>query len=795
MGSARSAFAGLAFACSLAATAPARGETFDVPSGRLGTVVVALGAQANATIVIRDADLAGRASPGVRGRYSLREAVRRALQGIDAEAIFHDRTLAEIVRRRPRPVPARSRKAPPSMPQPAPETAAADIVVTASKQLMPLDRYPGSVKIVEPQETWIAAHAAGGTDAIRALLPTLGATNLGPGRNKLFIRGIADSSFTGPTQATTGQYLGDVRLNYNAPDPNLNLYDIKRVEVLVGPQGALYGAGTLGGVIRLVPNAPDTQGFAASFAANLGSTRHGGLNSEGAAMLNLPLIGDKLALRFVAFGGHASGYIDAPAAGRRNINATNSYGQRLSLRATDVGGWTLDLGFVAQNIAADDGQYTLRGDPPLVRDTVIPQPFRNNYRLAYLTATRPIGAAQLTSTTSLTRHDLRSVFDATGYDGTSVPARYAEDNDIWLVAHETRISGGSRRAPWVAGVGLLLNSNRLSLALHQSGTLVGGGAITNGQGEFAAFAQVSRPLTADLTGTIGGRLTLAGSGRSLAENPVEGLEDPTRGALRFAGVFALEWHPREAWSAFYRYQQGYRAGGLGIALSGETVQTSRFMPDTLHMHEIGVRLGKQKVDRLAGKLVFFIADWRNIQADLISEIVLPYTTNIGQGLVRGIDAEVTWRPSSNLSFSLSAFLNDSKLTEPGATVSDPNGAKNGRLSRALPNVARDGVRAAVVSQTELGGDLTLNIEASIRYVGRSHLGSGSLLDLPQGNYLIADVEARLDLGRYGLSLGIDNLTDTRANTFSYGNPFGLAQGRQITPPRPRTVRLGIAGKF
>jgi outer membrane receptor protein involved in Fe transport len=69
-------------------------------------------------------------------------------------------------------------------------------------------------------------------------------TQLGPGRNKLFIRGVADSSFTGPTQATVGQYLGDVRLNYNAPDPDLNLYDIARVEVVEGPQGTLYGAGS-----------------------------------------------------------------------------------------------------------------------------------------------------------------------------------------------------------------------------------------------------------------------------------------------------------------------------------------------------------------------------------------------------------------------------------------------------------------------------------------------------------------------------------------------------------------------
>jgi len=88
----------------------------------------------------------------------------------------------------------------------------------------------------------------------------------GPGRDKLFIRGFwPDSSFNGPTQATTGQYLGDVRLNYNAPDPDLDLYDMKRVEVLVGPQRNASMACRLArrGVIRLVPNEPDADEISA----------------------------------------------------------------------------------------------------------------------------------------------------------------------------------------------------------------------------------------------------------------------------------------------------------------------------------------------------------------------------------------------------------------------------------------------------------------------------------------------------------------------------------------------------
>lgn len=106
-------------------------------------------------------------------------------------------------------------------------------------------------------------------------MTAVASTYLGAGRNKLFIRGIADSSFTGPTCATVGQYFGDLRLSYNAPDPDLRLADLAAVEVLEGPQGTLYGAGSLGGLIRLVPNAPDPTRFSGSAMLGGSATTHG----------------------------------------------------------------------------------------------------------------------------------------------------------------------------------------------------------------------------------------------------------------------------------------------------------------------------------------------------------------------------------------------------------------------------------------------------------------------------------------------------------------------------------------
>lgn len=773
----------------------AHAEQFNIPAGRLGEVAATLGVQGGVTIAVTDPALAARRSPGVRGDLSVPAALKRALRGTGATAIFYDRTTIRIVARAVAPAPIRPPEPPPPPPPEAPREVEA-VVVTASKQRLLVDTYPGSVKVIQLDAGWLARNAAGGTTAITKLTPSLGSTNLGPGRDKLFIRGIADSSFSGPTQATVGQYLGDVRLNYNAPDPNLNLYDMKQIEVLVGPQGALYGASSLGGVMRLQPNAPDTHAAFGTLSAGVSSTRFGGTGDDGAVMVNLPLVEDRVAVRYVASGGFAAGYIDAPARGLRDINSTKSSGQRITWRIEGWSPWTFDLGVAFQNIATADGQYTLRGDPALTRDNLVPQPFRNTYRLVYLAARRQFEDAELVTTTSMVRHKLTTVFDATARDGSTTPRRFEEDYDITMFTHETRMSGGGQRSPWVVGVGSLFNFSVLSRELGPVAAPARIAGVVNAQAEVALFGQGSRPLTDTLTGTVGGRLTFANSTGFLINDiasgtgfmPVDGAPESSRNALRFSGALALDWRPAGPVSVFFHYQQGYRAGGLAVAPSGSALQSQKFVADDLNMNEIGVRLGRQGRDRLTLRAAVFAADWNHIQADLIDSSGLPYTTNIGRGRIFGLDGELTGRLSPTFTLSAAAFLNGSTLRPAGAEFSTGG-------QQTLPNIARDGARFAAIWRRDIAGGVKLESEASLRYVGKSKLGVGPRLDISQGDYWVADAGARLDFGGFALSLDVANVGDARANTFAFGNPFGLARGDQMTPLRPRTVRFGIDARF
>lgn len=779
--------AAVAVAFGLGAADIAHARSFNVPAGPLGEVAAAIGAQAGITIAVSDPDLAARRSPGVRGDLSVRAALTRALRGTGTVALFYDNATVRIVRKNGTAKPPATR--PPAAPRgsDAPAKEPADIVVTASKQGTLLDNYPGSVEILELEPGWVARNAAHGTSAIIEALPTLGSTNLGPGRDKLFIRGIADSSFNGPTQATAGQYLGDVRLNYNAPDPDLNLYDMERIEVLVGPQGTLYGASSLGGIIRLVPNAPDSSSAYATTSAGLSSTRSGGIGGDSAAMLNLPVSAGRVAVRVVVYGAREAGYIDDPARGLRDINRTRSYGQRMTWRIEDLSGWTVDIGGVFQDIDSRDGQYTLRDDPPFTRSNMLQQPFRNDYRLTYLTARRKIGSKDLVSTTSVVRHDLTTVFDATGQDGSSSPIRFEEENGITLISHETRLSGGGRRSPWVAGLAGLYNVSRLSRTLGPPVAPAQITGVRNKQMEFSLFGQASLPIIGSLVGTIGGRLTISGSAGNLLDEETD-TEETFRKKLRLSPTYALDWQATDSLSAYLRYQQGFRAGGLAVAPSGSTIEDQEFTADDLNLSELGMRWRNKERDRLSLRAAIFFVDWNHIQADLVDNSGLPYTANIGSGRIYGFDGEINWRLSPAFTMTAAAFLNDSHLyeTEPALAVDDQN---------TLPNIAKDGVRVAAAWRKEIANGVVLSGDASLRYVGESHLGAGPLLGVSQGDYLVGALGGRLDFGKFALSLDIANVGDVRANSFAFGNPFGLAQRDQITPVRPRTVRLGIDARF
>lgn len=771
-------------AWSLTTSAPALAQAayeLNIPAGPLSGSLALLSAQTGASFGTEGAIPPVRAR-AVRGRMSVAAALQRLLEGSRLEAV---RAGANAWRLQPgtrvatpAPPPVRATPAPAVAQGPLP-----DIVVTASKQAVPYAAYPGSVVKIDLGREGLGRGQTDMSGALVAGAPSISSTNLGPGRNKLFVRGVADSSFNGPTPATVAQYFGEARVNYDAPDPNLNLYDIGSVEILEGPQGTLYGGAAIGGIMRLMPNGPVLGEASGSAEAGALATQKGGIGGDAAAMLNLPL-GPAAAVRAVGYGVLNPGYIDDAGRGLSDINRTVSFGGRLAVRYDPAAKVSIEAGGVYQDLDTRDGQYAELGLPPLTRSSTIAQPFDNDFRLGYAVVRAPLWGASLVSSTSFVRQELRTQFDATPRFG--VPAAFVEGLGLSVLNHETRITGGDARAfHWLFGVSGLLSTTSVRRQLGPLDMLVQITGVRNIEREAALFGEATVPLLRGVSATLGLRLNYdEAEGRVLDEKVAEDAE-PKRRNWRFLPKAALSWSPADHWLVFAHYQEGFRPGGLSVT---SPTTADKFLSDTVWTLEGGFRAGIPERDRLSGSLTVSRTRWQRIQADLIDATGLPFTSNIGSGTIDSIEAASEWRATPGLTLEGALYLNRASLDRLSARADNA-------VERDFPNIPEAGGRAAIRYQRSLGGGLDLSARAAIRYVGRSFLGASPPLDLKQGRYAIGDGQLRIGSDGRGVRLSIDNLFNVLANRFAYGNPFSVADGRQITPLRPRTIRIGFDAAF
>jgi iron complex outermembrane receptor protein len=775
-----------------AAAEAAPRHRFDLPAGRLGDAVVALGRQARISIGVRDPALAARKVKGVRGALSVEEALRRMLAGSGARAVALGPDTWLILRSSepPRPRPKRTPRSPPPPPPPPPplppQEIEADIVVTGAKRLIHLAVYPGSATFIDGSA--MTLDGAGGTDALVERVAALTSTHLGRGRNKLFIRGIADSSFNGPTQATVGQYLGETRLNYNAPDPDLRLHDVNRIELLSGPQGTLYGAGSLGGIIRVVPNPPSFGAAEAAAALGASTTRHGEAGADLSAMLNLPLASDRVALRLSGYAQAEGGYIDDLERRLDDVNDTRTIGGRAALRMRGGHGWTVDLALTGQRIRGEDAQFADRDAPPLTRRSRVAQDYRNSYVLGDLVLTKTWDSLRLVAAMGVVRQDLTERYDSSRVDGP--PLLFEQDNKITMLSADTRVSKERPQGRgWLIGASFISNRSRQARRLGPPEAPVPITGVRNAIMEATLYGEDTFKLADHVNLTFGARLAHSElSGAALdappALAPLLRTVQASRRETSFIPSLALVARPSEELSLFARYQQGFRPGGL--AVTGEAIQ--RFHNDRVKTVETGVRWGRAAPGRFNAAAALAYTRWRDIQADVIDFTGLPSTQNIGDGRILTLDLQLDWRPFPGLSFDLGAVLNRSRVTNPAPSIVIAPSAP-------LPNVARVNGRLGTEYRTDIGGGLELRLTASARYVGKSRLGIGPVLGEPQGDWLDTRLGARIERGRHTFSLSLTNLADEEGNRFALGSPFTLVERRQTTPLRPRTLRLGFETRF
>jgi outer membrane receptor protein involved in Fe transport len=795
----------LAAACLACLAAPAPGWAKSRVGGtpaRLGEAVIALAAQTGADIGIRDQHLAKLKVRPVADATSVEQALEQMLRGLPARAVRVGKTMWIIV---PAPIdrsarhaePPRVRSAPaapPPRPEPAAEAVApVEIIVTATKRQLRFDHLAGLATVVGGDAFAPIPDGASGS-ALASRSASVTSTHFGVGRNKLFIRGIADSAFSGPTQSTVGQYLGEARTSYSAPDPDLRLHDLKAIEILEGPQGTLYGAGSLGGIVKAVPMAPEFDRLGGRAIATATLTSGGSAGAEGVLIGNIPLVSGRAALRGNVYRAREGGYIDDITRDRTDLNRSDILGGRAILAVKLGNSWTAEAMGAVQSIDTADAQYADRRMPDLGRRNRFDQPFAQRFTLGNVTLKGPIGALNFTGTFGVLSHRTREVFDASTIFEQEAPYRQAASTA--LLAGEARVDyTGFDGWSGLLGLSFLRNRNvgEREVLVKTLGEYHA--SLLNNVTEWTLFAEASKRLVPRVTVTLGGRVSaihLYGYRQDsvTTEDRISDIAESERNERVAAPSAALLYALRPDVQAFLRYQRGYRPGGISI----EFGRVTKFRNDQLGTVELGLRFGNRQRSVVSGQLSLSASRWSDIQADMADNVGLPITLNIGNGKIETASAAIAIAPSPRFAVEAGLVYNHSRLDEPSERLvafghAIANAVAQGQAT--LPNVADFSGRLAVRLAGDLGSEWSWDLNGAVRYIGKSRLGLGVRFDKLQGGYIQTNLVGRLHHGDLTLFATLNNLLDDKSSRFGVGNPFDLDLAMQYVPQRPRSVSLGV----
>ena len=664
---------------------------------------------------------------------------------------------------------------------PPPMTFGEPIVVTATKREQPLADLPLAVAVVRFDPDGIR-DAQPDTASVKRQIEGLALGGQGPGRNRMFLRGVADSPFTGSTQSTVAVVLDGARVTWSAPDPDLRLIDVARVEVIKGPQGALYGTGALGGIYRIVSNRPDPAAASARFEAGPDAVGSGAFGSHGSAVVNLPVVHDRVAIRLALFGAKQPGWIETGP--REDSNRLRVGGGRAALRWSE-GGWTVDLAGQVQRLNSADSQYVYAVGKRS-RPAQLAEPHDNDFTHVTTEISGPIREMQLHLVSAVTWHDVGETFDATtgaASFGLNNPARFLDDRTYRVWDNEARLSGRWGGVSWVVGLGHVEARERVDRLLESSSPTEPAlpiEQIARQATDTALFGEATLPLGSTVAATLGARLYHDSiSDRILGSGSLATREGRRTGVSPAA---SLSWHAGARGLVYVRYGGAIRQGGLDVPFGGKG---KAFEGDELQTAEVGLR--RQLPDGGQFELSAYATDWKNLQSDVLQANGLFAARDAGRARILGAEASLDAHLAEGWRLSLGGALQDARLVrnDLGIELDD----------RRLPVVPLYTLRARIEHGFAWLGENRATIAGELHYEGPARLSFDPALDRPMGESLDARLGGRIALGRWSLSAQLDNLFDSRANQFAYGNPFRILATRQFVPAAPTRASLSIGAVF
>ncbi len=702
-------------------------------------------------------------------------------------------------------------------PQDSPTTLD-EIVVTAQKRETSLIETPQSVTALSSQD--LARLNATQLRDIADRIPALTMTTSGVGQSQITLRGVTAGVDIGPT---VGIYVDETPYGSSSAFTNgaslgldAGLFDLDRVEVLRGPQGTLYGASAMGGVLRYITPKPDLSGFSGLARAGVSSTHEGGTNYDAALAVNLPLVSEALAVRASGFLSEDGGFISDIARGEDHRGRSRVEGGRLDLLARPGDRLSIRLtGFTQtidrEGVAAAD--YALSGGPidgAFDQRRVMAEPFDQEFSLISGMIDYDLGAATLTSVTSYQIVDTRYRLDASGvyvpllgslglpFSATPIDQRRSTDK----FTQEVRLtSAGAGRLEWLVG-GFYTHEdsqNRQQIVAYdldgsRSAVDLATSALPSRYEEAAIFGNVTLRLTDALDVT--GGLRYAHNSQTFEQIATGLLIGSAPAASASDDVVTYLVNARYRFSPdatlYGRFATGYRPGGPNFVardpVTGDLLAPASFEADTLTSYEIGYKA--RTADRRFGiDAAIYHIDWEDIQAATAAG-GLSVLVNGGQARIDGAEVSLSADPVEWLTLSGAFAWQDARLDQDAPLLGAVRGDR-------LPNVPRYTVSLGAEYRL-VGHRLQPSLGAAVRYVSDRSASFDANPGLPQyhlPSYVSLDLNAGLALGAVDARLFVRNLTDERGQLSASTALSVLGGPAQVSLLQPRTVGVSLSTRF
>ncbi len=750
--------------------------------------------QSNVSVGGVDPMRCARRSAPVNGRMTPEKALRVLLAGSRCDVQRIDaRTFRLVIKPEPRPKPA---------PEPKRGDEALpkydDTTVLIVRRPQSISTSPSAISLIPSS---VLSDDDQDISFVAQRVPGMTVTNLGPGRDKILLRGVSDSVLTGRTQSTVGIYLDDAPLTYNAPDPDLMLVDMQRIEVLKGPQGALYGQGSLSGVVRLVSNRPRADMYQSEVSGAVGFTESGDVSTRFTGMLNLPLADNHAGLRAVVYNDNSGGFIKDEVLGNKASNATTRTGARIALLWPIDERFTFSTAAVFQKLNSRNSQYVTSQRGPFRRTLPVAEPHNNSFANISAELEGNLDYGTLKVSVSHLRHTISSAYDAEPVARfatipTSGILLYNEDQAISLSTEEVSfLSPSQNRLRWLAGLFAAQSEEHFNPHLIDVYTRQPfyDEARVDKIDDLAAFGELNYDFTSKWTATLGVRATRSRHGTDsfidnvhLSGNAPSGQIVGAIHADHVAHSVMVSYKARPGLLFYAQSGDGFRTGGFNTTTQLVTNVPAVYTGDELNSYEGGMRYSSPD-NRFRVQAATFAIVWRNIQSDQLRSTGLPITVNLGKGVNQGVEVEADWQAMQNFDLHVAAQVNDPRLSRPNANFArDKDGG--------MPFIARQSLNISAEWQAALWQHRFEN-SFWITYRSGSPLNYGALRDVRIDGYTNCGFSSFVNLRPVRLGVRVTNLSGVKSNSFAYGNPFSVDGSSQVTPLRPRTIWLSASRRY